>query len=545
VPHAVSTTLRIDGRAPEETPLHHVWNACVGAGRANEALRADWQAHFREAVDVLGARYVRFHGLFHDDMFVYRAVYGGGFAPPAPLPEPVHTFSYVDKVFDAILDAGARPFVELGFMPRELATQTETLFWWKAHCSPPTDMGRWVALVTATVEHWIERYGLDEVRTWPLEVWNEPNLVPHFWTGTRTQYFELYEATARAIKAIDPHLQVGGPSTSVFVPDARYAGETHDRTAEIATAEAPDPDALDWQPVWVREFIAWCAERDLPVDFLTVHTYPTDYAYDAQGSARNIHRHVDATAQDLAVMREIIAASPYPDAELHVTEWSTSPSSRDAIHDTVFAATYIARAYLAAADLADSVSYWTFTDVFEEGGAGLGPFHGGFGLVNEQGIHKPTFHAMRMLARLGDRLLLRTPHGVVTRSSDDGALAALFLNYPEGMGRRGVGSAERYADTRRLAEVGPARRVRHRVEGLAPGARFDVELLSWEHGNVAEEWHRMGEPLNLTRAQEAELRAAADRLHRTTWTASPDGVLDIDVELPPWGVLSVVQVEGT
>jgi len=93
--------------------------------------------------------------------------------------------------------------------------------------------------------------------------------------------------------------------------------------------------------------------------------------------------------------------------------------------------------------------------------------------------------------------------------------------------------------------VGPARRVRHRVEGLAPGARFDVELLSWEHGNVAEEWHRMGEPLNLTRAQEAELRAAADRLHRTTWTASPDGVLDIDVELPPWGVLSVVQVEGT
>ena len=533
--------LVIDGQAPAGLELHHVWRECVGAGRANEALRADWQAHFREAVEVLGMRYVRFHGLFHDDMFVYRVEDGGGFGPAEPLPEPVYTFAYVDKVFDAILDAGARPFVELGFMPRALATQTETLFWWKAHCSPPNDMGRWVALVTATVEHWIERYGIEEVRRWPLEVWNEPNLVPHFWTGTRTQYFELYEATARAIKAIDPGLKVGGPSTSVFVPDDRYAGETHDRSAEIATAEAPDPDALEWKAVWVDAFIEWCHARDLPIDFFTVHLYPTDYACDAAGSARFIHRHVDATHDDLVAMRTTIAASPYPDAELHITEWSTSPSSRDAMHDTLFAATYIARAYLGAAALADSVSYWAFTDVFEEGGGGIGPFHGGFGLVNEQGIHKPTFHVMAMLARLGDETLLRTPDGVLTRSTEDGSLAALFLNYPADMGSRGVWSARTYADTRHLAEVGPARRIRHTVQGLPPGARFDVAVLDWDHGNVAEAWHRMGAPLNLTRAQAAELREVADALARTTLTASAAGVLEIDVELAPWAVLSLVQ----
>ena len=542
MPHeAAPAPLTIDGRVPAEVELRHIWNLCVGAGRANEALRADWQAHFREAVDVLGVRYVRFHGLFHDDMFVYRASDGGGFAPPEPLPEPVHTFAYVDKVFDAVLDAGARPFVELGFMPRELATRTETLFWWKAHGSPPTDMGRWVDLVTATVEHWVERYGLDEVLHWRFEVWNEPNLVPHFWTGTRTQYFELYEATARAVKAIDGRLKVGGPSTSVFVPDARYAGETHDAAAEVATAEAPDPDALDWQPVWVREFVAWCAARDLPVDFLTVHLYPTDYAFDSAGAPHAIHRHADATRDDLVVMRDLVAASPYPEAEVHVTEWSTSPSSRDAMHDTLFAATYVARAYLDAAALADSVSYWTFTDVFEEGGGGIGPFHGGFGLVNEQGIHKPTFHALAMLARLGDRLLLRTPHGVITRSSSDGALAAVFLNYPDEMGVRGVGSARTHAETRDLAGLGPARRIRHTVRGLAPGARFDVEVLDGEHGDVAETWRAMGAPLNLTRAQEAELRRAADDLRRTVLTASDDGVLEIDVELPGWALVSVVQ----
>ena len=466
--------LSIDGAEVREAPLRHVWNECVGAGRANEALRADWQAHFREAVTVLGARYVRFHGIFHDDMFVYRASDGGGFGPPTPLDRPVHTFSYVDKVIDAVLDAGARPFVELGFMPRDLATQTETLFWWKAHCSPPTDMGRWAELVTATAQHWVERYGIEEVRRWPFEVWNEPNLVPYFWTGTRTQYFELYEATARALRAVDPQLRVGGPSTSVFVPDDRYRGETHDRSAEHATHVAEDVDALDWQPVWLEEFLQWCAERDVPVDFVSTHLYPTDIAFGGDGQAREIRRHVDATADDLKAVAALLAVSAFPDAEVHITEWSTSPSSRDAVHDTLFAATYIARAYLRCAELADSVSYWTFTDVFEEGGAGIGPFHGGFGLVNEQGIHKPTFHAMAMLARLGDRLLQSWPDGVVTRDSRTDAVAALFLNYPDEMGARPVGSARRYAETRALADVGTPRRVRHTVDGLEPGARVPL-----------------------------------------------------------------------
>ncbi|WP_246012194.1 GH39 family glycosyl hydrolase [Myceligenerans xiligouense] len=536
-----SATLRIDGTEPAEVPLRHIWNECVGAGRAHEALRADWQEHFREAVGVLGARYVRFHGVFHDDMFVYRTTNGGGFGPGNPLPEPVYTFSYVDKVFDAILETGARPFVELGFMPRELARDTETVFWWKAHGSPPADLDRWVELVTTTVRHWIDRYGIEEVRRWPFEVWNEPNLVPHFWTGTRTEYFELYGATARAIKAIDPALQVGGPSTSVFVPDDRYRGETEDRTQEYATAEADDVDALVWRPVWIEEFLDWCAAHDAPVDFVTTHLYPTDYAFGADGEGHAISRYADATPDDLVALHEVIARSAFPRAAIHITEWSTSPSSRDAVHDTVYAATSITRTYLRCADLADSISYWTFTDVFEEGGAGIGPFHGGFGLVNEQGIHKPTFHAMAMLARLGDRLLLSTPHGVLTRDGATGRLAGLFFNYPEEMGRASVGSQDTYAATRGLADVGPARRIRHRVEGLAPGARFQVEILDLEHGNVAETWHRLGEPLNLTREETARLRVEADALRRETITVPPSGALDLDVDLPAWALMSVTE----
>ncbi|OXM60808.1 GH39 family glycosyl hydrolase [Amycolatopsis vastitatis] len=541
--HDLSTgpRLRIDGDLPEETALPHVWAECVGAGRANEALRADWQRQFGEVVDACGFRYVRFHGVFHDDMFVYRESYGHGFGRNTPLPEPVYTFSYVDKVFDFILEAGARPFVELGFMPRELATVPETVFWWGAHCSPPKDMARWAELVTRAVEHWIGRYGLAEVREWRFEVWNEPNLVPHFWTGTKTEYFELYEQTVTAIRKIDPGLKVGGPATSVFVPDDRYRGETEDRSAMHATAGASDVDSLDWRPVWVEDFLDWCAKRELPVDFVSTHLYPTDFAYGADGEAVHIARYADATFDDLTLLRDLVADSAFPEAEIHITEWSTSPSARDFVHDTLFAATFVTRAYLKCATLADSISYWTFTDVFEEGGAGLGPFHGGFGLVNEGGIPKPTFHAFRMLERLGDRLLLATADGVVTRNSRTSAVSALFFNYPDEMAMRSVGSAGSYPATRALAERGPARRIRHSISGLAPGTPFLVEVLDWEHGNVAEAWHQLGSPLNLSRAQSEYLRDVAGSLRRFILAASGDGTLEIDADLPPWAVMSVRQ----
>ncbi|MEU8401608.1 beta-xylosidase [Nonomuraea sp. NPDC048892] len=531
----------IDGEPRDESPLPHIWSRCIGAGRANEALRADWQRQFAEAVKTLGIEYIRFHGVFHDDMFVYRESYGGGFGPDAPLPSPVYTFGYVDKVFDFLLDHGVRPFVELGFMPRELATETETVFWWGAHCSPPKDMARWVELVTRTVEHWIDRYGLAEVREWRFEVWNEPNLAPHFWTGTKTEYFQLYEQTVRAIKGIDPALRVGGPATSVFVPDDRYRGESEDRSAMRETAAATDVDALDWRPVWIEEFIDWCAERELPIDFVSTHLYPTDFAFGADGKAVPITRYADATFDDLTLLRKLVKNSPYPDAEIHVSEWSTSPSSRDFIHDTVFAATYITRAYLKCATLADSISYWTFTDVFEEGGAGIGPFHGGFGLVNEEGIHKPTFHAFAMLGRLGDRLLLAASDGVVTRDSRTSAVSAVFYNYPGDLALRGLPAQSSYPATRALAERGPSRRIRHSIGGLEPGATFLVEIVDWEHGNAAEAWHRLGAPLNPSRAESAYLRQVAGSLLRFALTVPGDGVLRLDVELAPWAVMSLRQ----
>ena len=84
--------------------------------------------------------------------------------------------------------------------------------------TPPGDMDDWVEVIDKLVRHWVARDGLEEVRTWPFEVWNEPNL-PAFWSGDQAAYFKLFEVTVRAIKAIDPLIPVDGPRCIDGVPD--------------------------------------------------------------------------------------------------------------------------------------------------------------------------------------------------------------------------------------------------------------------------------------------------------------------------------------
>ncbi|MFE1029455.1 beta-xylosidase [Streptomyces sp. NPDC058818] len=513
------------------TELTHFWSACVGAGRAAEGLRAGWQEHLRLVREAAGFRYVRFHGLFHDDMFVYRRDSDG---------RPVVNFQYVDDLFDRMLDAGVRPFVEFGFSPGDLAREKATTFWWGAHGSPPTDLGQWAKLIEAITSHWIHRYGLDEVRSWYFEVWNEPNLNP-FFRGSRSEYFELYAVTARTLKNVDDGLRVGGPATSNFVPDARFAGEHEDTSQHSVVTGAEDLDALEWRPVWVAEFLDFCHQQDLPVDFVSCHPYPTDWALDGHGDTQQHTRASDATTRDLRTLRALVDASPYPDAEVHLTEWNSSPSPRDHTHDHLQAATFLVKASLESIDLADSLAYWTFTDVFEEGGAGGTVFHGGFGMLTYQGVPKPAFHAYRMLNLLGDELLAQTEGAVVTRHSATGNLTALAYHYPPEVTQAPPGSF----DGRRVAEdilaTGRPRPLRIELTGLPPRSPVTVETLNTQQGNAIGAWQAMGAPEPPTREQTMLLREAGHAVGQRVQLADGNGRFVFDEEIAPWSVVLVRQ----
>lgn len=529
----MSEPITLQGDARDAgTVLDHYWSRVVGAGRANEGLRADWQRHLAQVRTACGFEYVRFHGLFHDDMFVYTERDDGS---------PVYNFQYLDVLFDALLELGVRPFVEFGFSPGPLARETRTVFWWGAHGAPPTDPDRWGELIDRVMRHWVARYGADEVRRWYFEVWNEPNLWG-FFRGARTEYFELYRVTARAVKAVDPGLRVGGPATSNFVPDGRFDGETEDLDQRIVVTDE-DIDKLSWHPVWVDAFLAFCHREGLPVDFVSTHPYPTDSALDEHGQGQRLTRGVDATPIDLALLRRLVADSPYPDAELHLTEWSSSSSPRDHAHDTLPAATYVVRSVLQSLGTVHSLSYWTFTDVFEEGGAGDELFHGGFGMLTLPGIPKPTFHAYRMLHALGDRLLAGTDGGVLTRDGATGRVSALAYHYPPEEPRTVPASFDGRELARATAAKGRPRRLVLTVSGVAPGTRFAVEVLDAGHGDAVGAWRAMGEPAEPTREVLSTLDTLARATEVSVLASGADGTVKLDRELPPWAVLLLRQLD--
>ncbi|MBC8052198.1 MAG: glycoside hydrolase [Sphingobacteriaceae bacterium] len=342
--------------------LNTMFKECVGAGRANEGLRADWQQQLAYVKRECGFRYIRMHGLLTDDMAVYREDSKGN---------PEYNYMYIDALFDFLHSIGIKPFVELGFMPNALASGGKTIFWWRGNVTPPRDYEKWAALVKNLTQHFTERYGADEVKTWYFEVWNEPNL-DGFWAGSQQDYFKLYSYSAKAIKSVNSSYRVGGPGTA----------------------------GAAWEP----EMIEFCRRNNVPIDFISTHTYGVKQGFlDEFGNSGTVlDKNPMSVSGDVLQSRREIAVSAMPALELHYTEWSSSYTPADPIHDSYHQASYVLQKLKQVGHAANSMSYWVFTDIFEEPGPRFTPFHGGFGMLNTQGINKPVFYSYQFLNRLGN-----------------------------------------------------------------------------------------------------------------------------------------------
>ncbi len=522
-------TVRVDVTS-EGKKFDHFWSNCVGAGRANEGLRAGWLEQLELVQQTCGFKTVRFHGLFHDDMFPVFKNNG----------KTAYNWQYIDDLFDRMLNLNVRPFIELSFFPKPLAADnSKTQFWWKGNITPDdAKFGEWHDLVKAFTQHCVDRYGIDEVLTWYFEVWNEPNLTRGFWDGSKSQYFELYKQSVKAVRSVNNQLKVGGPSTSNFVPDARYDGEYENNDGFEDAFAVEDINKLEWRGVWIEDFLAYCKKENLPVDFISCHPYPTDFPLDPRtGKGKNLSRHVQSTVEDMKWLNKVISNSAYPDAEIHLTEWNTSPSSRDAMHDFLPPAAYIVRTNLECIGLTNSLAFWTFTDIFEEKGGAASIFHGGFGMINYQGLVKPSYHAYRMLHHLGDEKLYKNDYLFVSRKSGNGNIVALAYNYPqENYDAVPRGNKSQY-------DNGSSRQLNFQLNGLKPGAQFKIEILDKDHGNVYDYWEKMDKPEPPTREQIKVLKKAAEGLGTEIINADEKGNLNINREISPWSLVLIEQID--
>ncbi len=447
-----------------EGPLNTMFRRCVGAGRANEGLRADWRRQLALARRECGFEYIRMHGLFCDDMGVYREVDG----------RPEYNWRYVDELFDFLHEIGMTPFVELGFMPNALASGPRTIFWWKGNITPPKDLAKWADLVRAFVLHMRERHGDAALRTWYFEVWNEPNLEA-FWSGTKEQYLELYASTARAIKEVSPVYKVGGPGTA-------GCG-------------------------WVPEFLGFCRQNTVPVDFVTTHTYGVQAGHiDATGTAGTaLCLNEDSIYGEVAMVRRQMAECGAAGLELHFTEWSSSYTPTDPFHDSYHSAAYIIEKLRKCGDAAQSMSYWTFTDIFEENGPRWEAFHGGFGLINYHDIKKPAYHAYRFLNRLGGTELRNADPASWVCTDEDGGVQALIWDFTNTFPAEDMINQVYY---RRDLPARPKGAVSLRLTNLRAGDyQVEVFQVGYRVNDAYAAYRDLGAPAQLTREQVAKIKA--------------------------------------
>jgi len=464
----------------QTTPLPHFWELMFGSGRAILALRESYRNDLRAVKQVTDLRYVRFHGILDDEVGVYNEDEHGS---------PVYNFAYVDEIYDGLLRIGVRPVVEISFMPKKLAFNPDALhpFWYKPNVSPPKSMERWDGLMTHFAQHLVDRYGIDEVSQWYFEVWNEPNI--DFWGGIPRQksYFELYDHTARDLKSVSPRLRVGGPATAAAA--------------------------------WVADFLKHTSERHAPVDFVSTHGYADDTVENLFGTDEDIPMD-DRMGRAISRVRAEIKSSATPDLPLLWTEWNVQGMNES--RDTIFVGPALANTIRECDGLVDMLSFWTLSDVFEEGGPISRPFIGEFGLRAKGGINKPSYYSFGLLHQLGSRRIAAVSKNIIATktASGDIVLAAWNLVDPDQHG------------TTRTMEI--------TFRDIQPNAKVTLQSVDSDHGNVLRQYAAMDKPIDPTPDQ-------VDQLNRDTalpvakQSTLENGVLEL--QLTP-NALVLVKIEA-
>lgn len=502
--------------------LEKRWNFCVGSCHAATALRGEWQEQMKKCHDELGVKRVRFHGLFNDDMSV---VLKPMFSSQLKL-----SFANIDKIFDFLVSIGMQPFVELGFMPEAMASGKSTVFHYKGNTTLPADFKKWNWLVEEFLKHIIKRYGRGEVRQWFFEVWNEPNLggpgSPYgFFAGSKEDYFELYKNTAMTVKKVDPWLKTGGPATS--------------------------------NNAWIPEFIQYCCDNHVPLDFISTHQYPTDVivGYGVEDSAnfknpldlndtekikllmtdekareqfleeygvfqKHLWEHVDRGIWTETAKRAVCEAGELP---LYYTEWGSLAGIES---DGPFGASFIAKTMLDGRQLAQGYSFWCFSDIFEESGQEAPVFHGGFGLLTQQGIPKAPYRAFELMNSLGNQVFKEvfregTVDGYVFRREDCGAVQILLVNHHS------------------LLHPIEDEQVHVTVKGTSKCRAAQIERIDQEHANALGAWKEMGSPVYINKHQYYSLMAASCIERNDLDFTEDHGNVTLDILVPSMGIALV------
>lgn len=462
-------------------------------GFAPLALRKDFHEQLKQIRGEIGFEYVRFHGIFSDQLLVYNQKSDGSY---------YFNFNHIDSLLDNLLEVGLKPFIEIGFMPRDLASTGDKIFWWDAYISPPRDMDRWLNLLDAFFRHLINRYGLQKVRTWYFEFWNEPE-VEYFWSGTRQEFFTFYAESYRCIKAIDSEIKLGGFGTIDFT---------------------------NYQD-WLDAFDAFIQSENIGIDFFSFHVYNLSQNFapkaNSIGSLNDVERAGNAIqkiAESGGIMLgdgqnfsgcidriiDKVKGLSSLNKELWITEWNANTDSRDLVHDTCYMATFIIKNALENNEKVTGMGFWTFTDIFDEFQLEQPLFHGGFGLLTYNGIKKAGYHAFYFLSKLGENIVSRDEDMVVTKSGDDYQILLFNYSHPNYLYRKFDYSQLSPTSRYTVFDKECVKSFQLNLEGLQGEYKIKKQYVNRQQGSSYDAWVESGAPNEMDKDSINYIRGRAE-----------------------------------
>lgn len=464
----VSKTSIVIDAAKKTRLLQHNFKMFTGVGRAKEILLSPVQQQLITIQKEIGFRYVKFHGILDDSMMLYHEDQQGN---------PYLTFEYVDQLLDFLMSIKLKPLIQFSFMPSALAKDPlHKIYYSPVIISEPKDYSKWAYLITNLTKHLIERYGIDEVRTWLFTFWNVPFTCFIFAFDNNQIGYELYRLTRNCVKECDSQLVFGSPSYgSLNFADSDY-----------------------------YEFLEYCKENDCFPDFYNLHHYPvkSSSGKDLINFGENTDTIILTENPDymsLAIHNFKHSISSYPTRPYYITEWASTTSHREWLNDTCYRSAYIVKNILENYDQMDSFGNWCLTDFLEELPFDTEMFHGELGLFTTCGIKKPSYYAFTFLNKLMNHFVDQGTGYFVT-TDQKGNYVALFYNYihysplyAQGV-LFNVTFIERYQ-----AFVNPTPlEVDFKLKDIANGNYIIIEhIVNRESGSAFDEWVRMGAlPLN-------------------------------------------------
>jgi len=385
---SIQTNINIDLNKSYTHKFTKYWNKITSIGRASLCLRHEIRRQIELAQEDIGYEFIRFHGIFSDEMMVYKEDANGN---------PIYNWVYVDEIFDFFYRVHLKPFVEIGFMPEALASKSQHAFLWNANISYPKSLKKWTDLVCAFIKHCIDRYGIEEVKQWYFQIWNAPDLPEVFWYESKDKFFHFFKATYTSIKNIFKDAKIGPPS---LLPLNKFE--------------------------WMNDFLKFCETNFIELDFIACNIYAYTDPKNNSLPLQLFNRFDDILAlneenylmNSISEVKDLLKKYSL-NAPIFVTEWNLSPFTNDYNRDTCFLSSYITYNIINNIDNIDILSFWSLSDIIEEGLTESKLYHGGLGLLTYNRLKKPSYNAFSLLSKLGDKIIEKGNDYIITSKNNN------------------------------------------------------------------------------------------------------------------------------